>query len=196
MAPEHGQKTKAWLSRHQRTLREWLVLVAAVIAGVAGWQQIADERDARKDAEDDALLTERRAQANEIAAWIGPRSPRSDDTSVVLSNHSHQPVYQAVVSRVTIQASGAYTGRQIPESLTYQEQKTLSIIPPGRSRIYFGPGFGGMSKSPGIEIAFRDQAGHNWVRYASGVLNEIHLSPTHFYGLAIPVHWQPPEQSG
>jgi len=63
MASEQGrQKARAWLVRHQRTSREWLVLVAAVIAGIAGWQQIADERDARKGAEQDAEVAERREQ--------------------------------------------------------------------------------------------------------------------------------------
>ena len=194
MASEQGrQKARAWLARHQRTSREWLVLVAAVIAGIAGWQQIADERDARKDAEQDAEVAERRAQADEIGAWLGP-PPKDDGMNVILSNHSHQPVYQAVVSRVTIQANGPRSGREISGNLRYQDQRTLSVVPPGEHSIHFGPGFGGMSRSPGFEIAFRDQAGNNWVRYSNGILREIDESTISFYDLSIPVYWQIPEQ--
>lgn len=145
----------AWFRRHQRTIREWLVLLAAVVVGFVGWQQIADERNARKDAEQEAQRAERRAQAEEIAAWQGEGG--GEGMSVVLSNHAQQPVYQAVVSRVAVEGSGAHTGRQLPEEISFQEQQAVLVIPPGRTRIHFGPGFGGMGRVPGFEIAFKDQ---------------------------------------
>jgi hypothetical protein len=181
-------RRRIWFRQHQRTIREWLILVVAVIAGVAGWQQIADERDARKTAEQEAERAERRAQADEIAVWQGEGG--GEGMNVILSNHSQQPVYQAVVSRVAVEGSGAHTGRQIPKEIALQEQQAVLVIPPGRTRLRFGPGFGGMTRVPGFEIAFKDQVGHYWLRYANGDLREIDRWPIGYYGLSRPVLWR------
>lgn len=178
----------AWFRRHQRTIREWLILAAAVIAGVAGWQQIADERNARRAAEQETERAERRAQADEIAVWRGGGG--GEGMNVIISNHSQQPVYQAVVSRIAVEGSGAHTGRQLPDEITLQEQQAVLVIPPGRTRLHFGPGFGGMGRVAGFEIAFKDQAGHYWLRYANGDLNEIDRGTIGYYGLSRPVLWR------
>lgn len=181
-------KETSWFRRHQRTIREWLVLLAALVAGFVGWQQIADERNARKDAEQETRRAERRAQAEEIAVWEG--EGEIGQTLVILSNHSQQPVYQAVVSQVAIEGSGAHTGRQIPEEISSREQQEVLVIPPGRTRLHFGLGFGGMGRVSGFEIAFKDQAGRSWLRYANGNLKEIDRWPIGYYGLDRPVLWR------
>jgi hypothetical protein len=183
-------KGLSWLRRHHRSIREWLILIVAVIAGVAGWQQIADERDARKDAEDEQARLERRAQADEIAVWQVKGGGGPNGMEVALSNESQQPVYQAVISRVAIEGSGAHTGRQIPEELSLDEQQAVLVIPPGESYLHFGPGFNGMGRVPGFEIAFKDQAGHYWLRYANGSLQEIDRWAIGYYGLDRPVLWR------
>ena len=47
-----------------------------------------------------------------------------------------------------------------------------------------------MGRQPGYEIAFKDQAGHYWLRYANGSLREIDRWPIGYYGLDRPVLWR------
>jgi len=187
-AKDSESAERSWFRQHQTTVREWLVLVAAVVAGLVGWLQISDERDARKTAESEQARLERRAQADEIAVWQSEDA--GDGMSVVVANHSQQPVYQAVVSRVAVEGSGSHTGRQIPDEISLEEQQALVVVPPGRTRLVFGPGFSGMGRIPGFEIAFKDQAGHYWLRYANGSLQEIDRWPIGYYGIQRPVLWR------
>lgn len=161
------------------------MLGAAVVAGLLGWQQIQDERDARKMNERHIAADERKEQAEQISTWIV--ADREEGMQVVLANGSNQPVYEAVVSRVAVQGSGAHTGRELDERLG--EQRDFSVIPPGEYLTAFGAGFHGMGREPGIEIGFRDRAGVNWVRFADGVLREIRPSPVSYYGLSLPRSW-------
>jgi hypothetical protein len=174
---------RLWLHKNQRTIREWLLLLAAVIAGFVGWQQIADERNAHQVVEQEAQGAEHRAQAEEIAVWPGRGG------WVILSNHSHQPVYQAVVSRVAVEGAGPHTGRDISQKYEPRERKPVLVIPPGKTDVRFPFPFGGMGLVPGYEIAFQDQAGNSWVRYANGDLEEIHRRPVGYYRLERPVIW-------
>ena len=165
-----------------------------MIAGYVGLQQISDERSARKSAEQETQRLERRAQAREVSAWL--TTGGGEGMNVILSNRSHQPVYQAVVSRIAVQGAGFLSGRQIPASLSLQEQREILVIPPGEYRLHFPGGFGGMGKQPGFEIAFRDQAGRNWTRSGGGVLKQIDQPPINYYNLSLPVSWQATEKVG
>jgi hypothetical protein len=46
-----------------------------------------------------------------------------------------------------------------------------------------------MSKQPGFEVAFQDQAGRNWARSGTGSLKQIDEPPVNYYNLSIPVSW-------
>jgi hypothetical protein len=177
-----------WLRSHQQVTREWLVLGAAVLAGFVGWQQIQDERDARKASERHIAVAERREQAEQISTWIVV--DEEGGMQVVLANGSNQPVYEAVVSRVAVQGSGAHIGRELGDELTASEQHAFAVIPPGEYLTTFGGGFHGMGREPGIEIGFRDRAGVNWVRFADGVLREVRGTPVSYYGLSLPRTWE------
>lgn len=177
-----------WLSEHQQVTREWLVLGAAVLAGFLGWQQIQDERDARKANERHIAADERKEQAEQISTWIV--ADEEEGMQVVLANGSNQPVYEAVVSRVAVQGSGAQTGRELDERLAGSEQRAFAVIPPGEYLTTFGAGFHGMGREPGIEIGFRDRAGVHWVRFADGILREIQPSPVRYYRLSLPRSWE------
>lgn len=179
------------------------MLLAAVTAGIVGWLQISDERDARKDAEREHAGLERRAQADEIAIWPAGTEGNS---SAVLSNRSRQPVYGVVISRVSAQGYGVQTGQQIGESAptperrkeaSRLEQREFSVLPPGEYWVKFGreymagpkalpPHYHSSGEPTGYEIAFQDQAGQSWVRYATGSLKEIQRTPIAFYGLGDP----------
>jgi hypothetical protein len=164
-----------WVVRHQRGIREWLVLVAAVVAGVAGWQQIADERDARKTSEEHATVAERRSQAEQVSAWLAYE--RIAGADVVFANRSDQPIYQAVVSSLA-ETSG---GLEVPRG-----HRAFMVVPPGEFKTTFAFKFPTSRNFPPIEIAFKDASGVNWIRSASGTLNEIPVDPASYYHLSSP----------
>jgi hypothetical protein len=178
-----------WLARHHSSVRDWLILFAAVVAAFVGWQQIADERHARKASEQRLLRETSRAQAEKISAWIN--ADHEFSMNAALANRSNQPVYQVVIWRVAAYGAGARSGRELDESSG--EYRTFATLPPGRYTTFFGPGFHGMGLKPGVEIAFRDQAGITWVRSADGLLRRSDSSPADFYGLAEPQAWDIPD---
>lgn len=178
-----------WLTEHHSPIRDWLILFAAVAAAFVGWQQIADERNARKAGEQRLLQEARRSQAERISAWINRDNEFSMDA--ILANRSDQPVYQVVLWRVALYGAGARSGRELDESSG--EYRTFATLPPGRHTTFFGPGFHGGGLRPGVEIAFRDQAGITWVRSADGLLHKSSLSPIDLYGLAESQAWDIPD---
>jgi hypothetical protein len=46
-----------------------------------------------------------------------------------------------------------------------------------------------MFRRPGIEIAFKDTSGRNWVRKANGELSEIEKSTVEYYKVGLPTSW-------
>jgi hypothetical protein len=178
-----------WLARHHSSVRDWLILFAAVAAAFVGWQQIADERNARKAGEERLLREARRSQAERISAWINADNEFSMDAT--LANRSDQPVYQVIIWRVAAYGAGAHSGRELDEASG--EYRTFATLPPGRYTTFFEPGFHGMGLKPGVEIAFRDQAGITWIRSGDGLLRRTTLSPVDFYGLAEPQAWDIPD---
>ena len=48
-------------------------------------------------------------------------------------------------------------------------------------RITFPGGWGEAGAHPGVELAFRDTAGHNWLRTSRGELKELGMSPIEYY---------------
>lgn len=74
-------------------------------------------------------------------------------------------------------------------------QRDLLTIPPGESEIDLPQVVAGMGVLPGVEIAFTDQAGRNWVHLGDGKLMALKRPPVVFYGLPThePVDWINPE---
>lgn len=182
------RKGRRWLTRNHSGVREWLVLAAALTAVVVGWQQIADEREARKASERRLARSEARRQAEKISAWI------TGDTEAgmpaVLANRSDQPVYEVIAFRVAAYGAAAHIGREVGED--FGEFRTFSILPPGKQRTSFDFGWNAPGLRPGVEIAFRDQAGVNWARSADGTLKKLGSRPIEYYGLAESQAWSTP----
>jgi len=165
-------------------------LVAALVAVVVGYQQISDERAARRAVEDRIARGEARAQAEKVAAWVSGESPAG--MKAVLANRSDQPVYQVIVWRVSAYGAGFHEGREIGELSGTGALQTFAALPPGEYQTLFDPGFNGMGARPGIEIGFRDQAGATWVRFADGRLKRSNASPIDFYGINEAQSWETP----
>jgi hypothetical protein len=177
---------------------ELVIAVATVVAAVgtvgafiAAFVQIGQERDARQRQERKAELAARREQATHVSAWVG--EDREGNVTLALSNRSDEPVYRAVASLVLIQGAGPQTGREVGELGLDEYQAALAVIPPGRHGTVVAGGFGGMSRRPGVELAFTDRSGVHWVRAADGSLREIGQEPARYYDRPQPEDWRLPE---
>lgn len=68
-------------------------------------------------------------------------------------------------------------------------QVCLSIVPPGKGYISIQSEPPGHSRI-GVEIAFNDKSGINWVRKVDGELLELDLSPIEHYKIDLPASWE------
>jgi hypothetical protein len=127
-------------------------------------------------------------QAQQVAAWVheepGKGAPK---TSFAVANGSRVPIYRAIVTLVDVKGEQPSDGEQSPP----QARSYLSVVPPGT---WYVAGFThrGMSFHPGVEIAFCDSDGRNWLRTGDGELQQIPTSPVEHYGLCLPLSWQLP----
>ena len=172
-----------------------LALATVLLAGGTVWLAVTDRRrDDRKRQQDrerddrlraealkEAEGRERRQQAERISGWPGQGSLPT--TPLILLNRSDEPVYEVVATLVLIQGGGARRGEDyIPSGY----RRVISILPPGRWRVNVDGGWAGMSRRPGVEVAFTDRAGITWIRRAAGMLEEVKMPAIDHYGLDRP----------
>ena len=167
------------------------VLLAGVTVRLAVTDRRRDDRKRLQDRERDDRLRaealreaegrERRQQAERISGWPGQDSP--PNTPLILLNRSNEPVYEVVATLVLIQGAGAHRGEDyIPPGY----RRVIAILPPGRWRVNVDSGWAGMSRRPGVEIAFTDRAGITWIRRSTGMLEEVKMPAIDHYGLDRP----------
>jgi hypothetical protein len=179
------------------SITDWIVAIGTAVAAIgtagtliAGLIQIGNERSARRRDELTMQARERRAQAARVSAWPIAASS-SERTSIALLNGSESPVYRAIASLVMIQGAGPREGRELQDYLR-QYQTSLALIPPGKFFTSVAGGWAGMSRRPGIELAFTDAAGIHWLRSADGSLSELALAPADHYRITPPLSWETP----
>jgi hypothetical protein len=187
----------------------WVAAIGTVGALIAALVQIGAERRHRHESEAAAAEERRLSQARLVSAILGPEegephSAYKGRTAVYLINGSDEPVYKIVVGIVFIQGAGP---RSIEEmlKLRYASQPpqpapvmTSGILPPGDSRVWIGgTGWSAiLSGRSGAEVAFTDRSGGNWIRRATGTLEELPEDPlTYFsrFGMYGPHEFQVPE---
>lgn len=129
----------------------------------------------------------KREQAKKISAWI---AKEEEDSSawIAIYNESDFPVSKMVLSIVNIQDK-ASNGLSTPDEF----RAFLSLMPPGKyyTRLQVHHGMNFLS---GIEIAFIDKYGENWIRTGDGVLSKIIESPVQYYNLPTPISWEIPNE--
>jgi len=163
----------------------WVSAVGTVSAVSLALAQVARDRRLRRQ---DELID----QAKLVSAWLGTGATESPGCRIDLSNRSDEPVYEAVIWVVTVQGAGPKTGEECVRASS--PLATYSVIPPGQWRALALPGFDwGMSRAPGVEIAFTDRSGRHWIRRASGALAEIPVAAPDHYGLGRPLSLGMPE---
>lgn len=126
-------------------------------------------------------------QSKDISAWIGP-SDEDFMTTMTVSNRSDSPVYEVVVSLVAVQGAAFCDGLETP----IEYRGFLSTLPPGKQNVGRVHLDGGMGLHFGVEVAFTDSRGVNWVRKCDGSLNRIYNKAVEYYGLSRPLTWEYP----
>jgi hypothetical protein len=150
---------------------------------VIGFVQINNERKLRKKNEKELEFRHNREQAEKISGWIVKETP-SLTAWVAIINQSPQPIYELIVTIVRLGSSGVPSG--IPGR---EDRKQIDVAPPGKGYVEVGAHYQGMFHRPGVEIAFRDVAGKNWVRESDGKLMEIEKSTLEYYNIELPTGW-------
>ena len=143
----------------------WFCAIRTVgTLAVAVWQLFSG---VRKDSSD-----RRRHQAKQFTAWVDEARDLQ-----ILSNTSGKPIYDAVLTFVI-------KDRDARESAVNADpdfRHACRTLPPGDWQFPFPGGWGEAGAHPGVELAFRDTAGHNWLRTSRGELKELDVSPIEYY---------------
>jgi hypothetical protein len=164
----------------------WVTGVTSILLFIVAFWQIRVERSARRAAELERSIAERRDQAERIAAWIETEFPgeHAQMMCVAVSNQSLQPIYDVVVQGILLSNDGAPIADPFPEN-----RSQLAIAPPGKGYTTFPFNYAGMHKRAGIEIAFQDAANRFWLRKTNGELAELESSPVVHYRIPLPTGW-------
>jgi hypothetical protein len=162
-------------------LATWFGSVGVVGALLAALYQINTERKRRHSDEQAERLRQRRQQAERVSGWPGRESLPT--TPLILLNRSDEPVYEVVANLVMVQGAGPRRGEDNPAG---RFRKVMGILPPGTWRVDVAGGWAGMSKRPGVEVAFTDRSGIHWIRRADGALEEIRKPAIDHYSLGRP----------
>ena len=148
----------------------WVTGLASIALFIVAFIQIQTERNIR-------LKREKRNQAEHISCWIiaegvaqNHHGVRDYVAWVAILNQSPQPVYQVIVSIVAVPESGRGLYRGGPIAT---DQICISVVSPGQGYTVVPAHYQGMFRRPGVEMAFQDGTGRNWVRTALGELSEI-----------------------
>jgi hypothetical protein len=124
-----------------------------------------------------------RRQAELVTAWIYHEDiAGAEVVRIIVRNASNQCVYELVANLVTSQ--GAFRKTAIGLRLTFGG--VVGQVPPGTVRRTIRSVGGGMHKHFAVEIAFRDAAGHCWVREGDGALCEVAKPPLDLYRIPRP----------
>jgi hypothetical protein len=160
----------------------WVTGIATIALFVIAFIQIRTERQARIKRERDSESKAQREQAELISSWI---VLETDVVWVAILNQSPQPVYQMIVSIFAIGQSGDHLRGEIPAG-----QVCVGVVPPGQGYVGLLAPYQGMFRRPGVEIAFRDKAGMNWIRKPWGELAEIGMDTLEYYQVDLPARWE------
>lgn len=171
---------------------DWATWAAAVFTGsavfVALWQ-IHVERRERQKVERRAEEEQKRRQATKVSAWI--TKAYDDPMWIAVRNSSDEPVYEVIVSLVSVQGAGPPRDAHDTEP-DFRYRAFLSVVPPGRFYASMPYGGHGMSMRFGLEVAFTDASGQYWVRKGNGDLSCIATPAIDYYRVHRPVGWDYP----
>lgn len=146
-------------------------------SGIERERQIREDRSRDQD------------QARHVSGWIKSQGDFRSPMIFSLLNASEAPVYHVLVWVVLHQGSGPMTGEEA--AATEMSPDPIDVVPPGRWMVTsqnMGDAVG-MHMRAGVEVAFRDAAGLNWIRRVDGRLEKITSEPADHYHLDRPIGW-------
>ena len=164
----------------------WVAGFGTIATFIVAFYQIHIEREERKKREYESRSRDMRDQAEHISSWIVKESSDHSKLWIAISNQSTRPVYQVVVSLIMVQGSGPHDGKDTPST----GRVLLSVAPPGVTYTSLTADYHGMSRHPGIEIAFKDAISRSWIRKGNGDLIEAGESPVEYYDISLPNLWR------
>lgn len=174
------------------TLGTWVGSLGTVGALFFAFLQINNERKIRRETEERRMETEKRQQAEKISAWLDGNFNNDNEVYYIL-NQSLEPVYQVVITVIKVQGAGlSFDGKEISEKYGSKFRQFLSILPPGEFKINNRKLDYAMNMRFGLEVAFTDARGYNWLRKGDGSLVEIEPNPLSYYNISLPVDWKTP----
>lgn len=165
----------------------WVTGIATIALFIIGFIQIRNERISRIKAEKKIETRDKRDQAERISSWFvkATHDNHGDWQWIAILNQSAQPIYNVIVSIVPLSQKGDKLASPKPHRVC------IDVVPPGQGytsvdAIQFGhPGH----SRAGVEIAFKDRSGSNWIRKATGELSEIDKSAMEYYNIDLPTSW-------
>ena len=165
----------------------WVTGIATIALFIIGFTQIHNERISRIKAEKESYARIKRDQAEQISSWLVKYSQDNygEWHWIAVLNQSGQPVYNVILHLVPLTQTGERVSNIAPR------QTCIDVVPPGQGYVavealhFAHPGFA----RAGVEIAFQDKSGKNWVRRPNGELIEILESPIDYYKVVLPTSW-------
>ncbi|MFC4245125.1 hypothetical protein ACFOYW_17290 [Gryllotalpicola reticulitermitis] len=167
-----------------------IVAIAALLVSL--WLALVDRKRSREvtaRAEDELRRSREadlRAQAELITVWLD-QDEGSGRGDVMLSNASTGAIYDVVIGYGV--AYGAGTGFLKGEWNSNDALLFINRLPPGMWAVAGAPGYpgGGMHIHVEAAIAFRDAAGRDWARDATGDLQQIEEHPYEYVQAMQPI---------
>jgi hypothetical protein len=130
-----------------------------------------------------------RQQAEQVTAWIEYYESgvfRKILIPIAVNNGSNQPIYQLVVSQVSLPGGFKWRDSGFDAVGDKSFRLFLALVPPGKKsyRMKNRADTGGKDVPLlGIELAFTDAAGQHWCRARDGTLKKLGTPPAEAYQL-------------
>jgi hypothetical protein len=164
----------------------WLAAIGTILAVVVALGLAGREGRQRRRQQE-------RLEAELVTAWLermgGPTVQGPEPAIIVVVNGSQQLAYKVIASLVPVRGAISDDFRQKIGRSAADFRAFKGELPPGRTNLEVEWPGGGMHIRFGVELAFRDAGGRNWIRTADGQLKRIQVEPIDHYGLNEPLPW-------
>jgi hypothetical protein len=175
------------------TLATCVLAVGSIVAGIFAyrtWKEQRRESNTQVEASQQAATERLRHQAIGLVVWMdydeAPPVTHAGFTrwpQLTVVNHSDAPAYEILVGW-----GATFTGVQPSDEVEASVTSKHPLIPPNTKvpvdmpdeaalRAEFGTG-ADFAKDIDAYVEFDDAAGHRWRRFATGLLQEVRVSPS------------------
>lgn len=182
-----------------------LVIQFAIAVGTIGafymaFRQIRENKEQFDKDREERKELQIKSQANKVAVWFDdgrlPPHDMGDMTSyvprdAVVFNDNTLPIYNVIVSVVSLYGAGPSENGE-DNDRDYPCRVLFHEVIPGMWGAMIRTHGSGMGLIMGLEIAFTDSMGQNWIRRGNGILQKIDTNPLDYYEIPLPPAWSTP----